>query len=340
MLKITLLPTIRDNGGIHKALEAADMSNALVVTLLAGDKLAMGHRRGHVTILNVHYSSRWRGPAIFLASILWIFWFHTYKYNKGKCQITYTHFSTFLCLSFFAEQRCFIQGLEFIGIPSALKHRLLKLFILGNYRHRSWKLFVASNTLKATLSEAGIGSVLAPVWASRFFHTSPIKPFGSRKYDICLIVRNITNKRPDLYRQIVEILPKERSIIIITPDAAISNDPAFNIAEQLYNGDSFDIKSVFCETKFLVHLSDYEGFGLPPLEAMGCGAIPLCRDSIGIRNYLYGSLEKLILPFQEILEILSDENIMANMSYLQNEVVERFLSVDDKQFVNVLNGIE
>ena len=98
-----------------------------------------------------------------------------------------------------------------------------------------------------------------------------------------------SNKRPDLYRQMVDILPKERSIIIITPDAAIINDPVFNISEQLYNGDRFDIKRVFCETKFLVHLSDYEGFGLPPLEAMGCGAIPLCRDSIGIRNYLYGS---------------------------------------------------
>ena len=339
MLKITLLPTIRDNGGVHKALEAANETDDLVVTLLAGDRLKRNQPSKHFCLLNVHYSSKWRIPSLIVASFIWLFWLQIFKYKKGNCQITYTHFSTFLCVSFLCDCRCFIQGLEWNGINSPLKKKLMKIFILGNYKFRSWTLYAASNTLKNSLeSDFGVQSILAPVWASHIFKCKKIKLFTDRKYDLCMVVRNIPNKRPDLYRKIIESIPKKNSIITITPDREIYFDSVFNSKDLLFNGTADEIKNAYCDSKFILHLSDYEGFGLPPLEAMGCGTIPLCRDSRGVRNYLYGNLEKLIMPFDEILSKLSDTSGMSDYSGYQHQVVERFLSVDDRQFIRILNS--
>ena len=82
MLKITLLPTIRDNGGVHKALEAAKETDDLVVTLLAGDRLKRNQPSKHFCLLNVHYSSKWRIPSLIVASFIWLFWLQIFKYKK------------------------------------------------------------------------------------------------------------------------------------------------------------------------------------------------------------------------------------------------------------------
>ena len=51
-----------------------------------------------------------------------------------------------------------------------------------------------------------------------------------------------------------------------------------------------EMKTLYARSNFFVHLSDHEGFGLPPLEAMGGGCLPLCRDSGGVRSYMLDDL--------------------------------------------------
>lgn len=46
-----------------------------------------------------------------------------------------------------------------------------------------------------------------------------------------------------------------------------------------------DLRKVYSSADILLHLSPYEGFGLPPLEAMACGTPCVLTDSGGVRDY-------------------------------------------------------
>jgi glycosyltransferase involved in cell wall biosynthesis len=53
-------------------------------------------------------------------------------------------------------------------------------------------------------------------------------------------------------------------------------------------------------------MSDQEGFGLPPLEAMGSGCVPICRDSGGVRAYMIGKLKESLLPLNSDIDYIID----------------------------------
>ena len=83
-----------------------------------------------------------------------------------------------------------------------------------------------------------------------------------------------------------------------------------------------------------MHLSEHEGFGLPPLEAMGAGCVPLCRDSGGVRAFMQpGELSALLLPASAGVEeiysrgraLLAEDEQLRNYSRRARDVFRKGL---------------
>jgi glycosyltransferase involved in cell wall biosynthesis len=79
-----------------------------------------------------------------------------------------------------------------------------------------------------------------------------------------------------------------------------------------YRPTDTELVGLYTRCDIFVSSSWYEGFGLPPLEAMACGAATVITDSRGIREYAVDGVNCLIVPPKKpdlladaILKILS-----------------------------------
>ena len=77
--------------------------------------------------------------------------------------------------------------------------------------------------------------------------------------------------------------------------------------------DDNDLRALYSSCTVFVYPSIYEGFGLPPLEAMACGA-PVIASNIATFQETLGSAAQLVAPndvealARSIVEILGDED--------------------------------
>lgn len=77
-----------------------------------------------------------------------------------------------------------------------------------------------------------------------------------------------------------------------------------------------ELANLYAQCDLFVSASWYEGFGLPPLEAMACGAPVVLTDSRGVREYARPGVNCLMTPPQDppalaqaILQVLSDPQL-------------------------------
>ncbi len=92
----------------------------------------------------------------------------------------------------------------------------------------------------------------------------------------------------------------------------------------------YDLKSLYSACAFFIWLSDYEGFGLPPLEAMACGA-PLITSQGSSLDEVVGSAALTIknnLDVEEIYQamkrILADEDLRQDLIKKGKEQAAKF----------------
>ncbi|MEP6717968.1 MAG: glycosyltransferase family 1 protein [bacterium] len=80
-----------------------------------------------------------------------------------------------------------------------------------------------------------------------------------------------------------------------------------------------DLRALYSSCRVFVYPSIYEGFGLPPLEAMACGA-PVITSSIPAIKETVGAAARLIAPTDvgaltaSLLQLLTDANARASYS--------------------------
>ena len=74
-----------------------------------------------------------------------------------------------------------------------------------------------------------------------------------------------------------------------------------------------DLRALYSSCRVFIYPSVYEGFGLPPLEAMACGA-PVIAGRIPSLQETLGGAARLVEPLdvdalaKSIVEVLEDEN--------------------------------
>ncbi len=198
-----------------------------------------------------------------------------------------THYSTLpvLWLAHGCRRAAFIQDLEWRFVASPMVSRILKRFILAAYR-KAELLLAANAYLQQSLIDLRIAIPrLAPIWADPFFRT-PVSA-DSRTIDIAMMLRHGKYKRADLY---FDLLARARAVglrtAVITPDDDLAAQ-AGKLADQvLLRPSRTELRALYADSKVFAHMSDHEGFGLPPLEAMAAGCVPVCRDSGGVRCYM------------------------------------------------------
>ena len=135
-----------------------------------------------------------------------------------------------------------------------------------------------------------------------------------------MVLRYGDIKRLDLYWQLLSELKRDCRLkcAAITCEDGIAGECAGKVDVCLLRPTSAEMKDLFSRSKVFVLLSEREGFGLPPLEAMGTGCVPVCRDSGGVHCYMKDNLVDNLFPLdapmatlaKRILELVSDSDLL------------------------------
>ena len=208
-----------------------------------------------------------------------------------------SHYVTYALAPFVAGERLwfFVQDLEWTFVPPRLRG-LLRRFILATLTRG--RTLAANSYLAASLVRHRVPvAATIPIWASPIFSGVTDR---HRDIDIVLVMRRGAHKRIDLARCVLALRRQHHPHVrmaVITPNdefaEMVLDDPG---VELLLRPEPEEMRALYERTRVFLLLSEHEGFGLPPLEAMGSGCVPLCRDAGGVRAYMRGVLENNLLP--------------------------------------------
>ena len=140
-----------------------------------------------------------------------------------------------------------------------------------------------------------------------------------------------------------KLITSHQSLIttfIIAGRAGWKNESVFQLVKDLHLEDKVkfigyvedeDLPYLYNACQLSVYLSSYEGFGLPPLEALSCGAKVLVGDNSSLKETIDEKyrveLNNLNTIVEKIIEILKDKTIVFNKKYSWNSSAEKFLKI-------------
>jgi glycosyltransferase involved in cell wall biosynthesis len=319
-----VLPSLKVSGGVMEGLRLA---RDLKPSLDHVSVLAMWRSERSVTDEDVECSSlsSWKTGLVLalpqLFGMMVLFWLHTRKHRKTAW--IFTHYATLpLALLVPRRQRfVFVQGLEWEFIRRSWLSSALKNIIFYVYRRST--LIAANPYLFQALQQQGLSPQgQAPIWADPVFGSG----FATeRDIDVLMILRKGDTKRLDLYMEALDhfknVAPSLRLEAVTTEDEIqpLVHD-LVNVCHIRPNREA--IHRLYARSKVFLLLSEHEGFALPPLEAMGSGCVPICRDAGGPRAYMSGALMQGLVPLDKDIKTICQQVI----SLLQNPVELEILS--------------
>jgi glycosyltransferase involved in cell wall biosynthesis len=326
-----VVPALKVSGGTREALRlggqlSAHGTQVLVLSLWRADDPMP-------TTLPVELLSNW--PAIAARAALQWPWLALRFARRVRSQrFLFTHYSTLplsLCVPR-ARRFFFVQDLEWKFIHNGVLSHLVRAMILFFYRRGS--LVSANDYLTDSLRELGLPPALqAPIWADADWLTPDTDT--PRDIDFVMMLRKGAHKRLHDYHRFIELARgsgRELRLAVISPDAELIAAVRDRVSVSLLRPALGQMRSLYQRTRCFVHLSEHEGFGLPPLEAMAAGCVPLCRDSGGVRAFMAApELAGLLLPaqtdvaqfFQRACELLEDPAQLRDYSARAREVFRR-----------------
>jgi glycosyltransferase involved in cell wall biosynthesis len=229
--------------------------------------------------------------------------------KRKRCdeQWFFTHYAALpLALCVPRDKRIFlVQGVEWDFVRNKFISAMLRKLILAFYRNG--RIVTTNQYLSRKMNESGLTvSAELQIWANESFY---IESDVARDIDIVMVLRSGDTKRLDLYREFIRINNVRNNrwnIAVITPDDDINAFIKPLVSECYVRPSIVQMATIYARSKIFLMLSEHEGFGLPPLEAMGAGCVPICRDSGGIRTYMTGELANLVVPLEWDLSKIID----------------------------------
>lgn len=302
---VIIVPSFKVSGGIREVLklssELSEHGCANILLSLWNSPHAMNTQHVEVEHLST-WPPRLRHaiiefPVLFYRFARW----RRKKYRYSKVFV-FTHYSTLpLALLVPRHQRFFfVQDLEWNFVSNRLMSQFLRIIVLGIYR--SGRIISANAYLSERLTNEDVSVALeAPIWANENF----VAPDAlERDIDFVMVLRKGDHKRLDLYLRFIALAStKKMRVAVITPESSIADQIRDQVSKVLLRPDHSQMRDLYTRSSCFIHLSEHEGFGLPPLEAMGAGCVPVCRDSGGVRAYMRnGPCADLLLPLSMPLE--------------------------------------
>jgi glycosyltransferase involved in cell wall biosynthesis len=324
------LPSLRISGGVSEALRFAnDLKKCFPIVdviCLWRAKNASDNQGIPIRYLtNFSANLFWATPQLF---VIFLNFLNYLLAVKSKSHIwVFTHYSTVpLALLVPRSKRWFfVQDLEWKFIKNNFLSYLLKIIILSVYRRSN--IICANKYLDVELSILGVSPVgSAPIWADSFFYKD-LDENVSREIDVLMILRKGAHKRLDLYVLAVKYFKLHYPhvhVVAISTDDDIVCDINDNVDACYIRPDRSIMKKLYSNSKVFLLLSEHEGFGLPPLESMGSGCVPVCRDSGGPRSYMTGGLRHCILSNDKSVSDICDTvfNLILDTSRLTSLSLE------------------
>lgn len=254
--------------------------------------------------------------------------------------IVFSHYSTFPLAVLTPRSRrwFFVQDTEWNFVPPGAYRAIVKRFILLNLRRG--RVLTTNAYLSGAMHDEHVRvAARVPIWIDpRFVGRADRR----RDFDLVLVLRHGAHKRADLGVQAVDrcraIDPALR-LAIITPDDVFADTVRDKVALCLLRPTLEQMRDIYERTHVFLLLSEHEGFGLPPLEAMASGCVPVCRAAGGVASYMTGELQALVLPLDrtvaEVLDtataLLKDPGRLSGLSTLSSEVVRQGLAELDQR---------
>lgn len=304
MSAVIVVPSLKISGGNREALRLTSELNrdghAASVLALWVSPHAMA------STVPVAYLSSWPPraaralgelPILIYRFARW--WLYT---ERRSSSVVFTHYAT-LPLAMFVPRRqrfFFVQDLEwnFLGIGPL--SRLLRFIVLGIYR--TGRIISANAYLSERLTDEGLDVALeAPIWADADFL---VPDAAEQDVDFAMVLRKGDHKRLDLYLHFIALARvRQLRMAVITPEDDIAKQVRDQVDTVLLRPQHVQMRDLYARSTCFIHLSEHEGFGLPPLESMGAGCTPICRDSGGVRAFMRdGPCADLLLPLSMSLE--------------------------------------
>lgn len=306
-MSITIVvPSLKISGGIREALRlSSELSqDGLVSVVLSLWKSPHSMK----SVGSVEHLSNWAPrvvSALFQLPVL-IYRFSRWRQQRARnmSAVVFTHYATLpmACLVPRSRRFFFVQDLEWNFVGNGLLSSVLRWFVLWIYR--SGQIISANAYLSRRLTEEGLRVALqVPIWADSAFLSSDATVID---IDFAMVLRKGDHKRLDLYLHFIELAKAHGlRVAAITPEEEIAHKVRDEVTEVLLRADLLTMRALYARTACFIHLSDHEGFGLPPLEAMGAGCIPICRDSGGVRAFMLdGPAANLLMPLEMSVEEL------------------------------------
>jgi len=306
-----VLPALKVSGGIGEALKLGRDLQAFSadVNVLTFWKISQSVS---VFGLKVQSLSSW-APRMVLAPfqmpwLLWRFWKLSRQPAMSQTIWIFTHYVT-LPMALIVPRRnrwFFVQDLEWTFVGNGLLAGFLKWSLLAVYQRS--QLLAANQYLHQALLQEQLAPVgVAAIWADPDFAQSDNKEV--RDIDVLMVLRKGAHKRLDLYLEAIDYLQRARPDIcltIITTEESIGAEVRPLVNECYVRPNRAQMKFLYARSKTFLLLSEHEGFALPPLEAMGAGCVPICRDSGGPQAYMIEELSSCLIPRSLSLDKVCD----------------------------------
>ena len=193
------------------------------------------------------------------------------------------------------------------------------------------------NYIKFTVSEwvkqktGGWGYILHPPLDESFFR--PITEKKEKVFTVIYVYRRSRRKGPELFESIVSShkLKDVRFWIV-------GEKPSLETPNLQYLGvkKTEELIKLYERSHLLLNTSHFEGFGLPPLEAMARGTPPVLTDSGGVREYAVHNYNAIIAntvkEFEEAILRLKHDTDFYN--YLKKNGIETSKGFTKQNFIN------
>ena len=325
---LVILPSLRISGGVQEALRLATAvaKRGVHVRLLVLWK----HRHESPTLdLPVDYlsdfpprkSRAFREFLILLARYRHYIRRWRHEPSNSAVSMMLTHFSTFplAWLTPRSVRRlCFLQDLEWKFVPKGLLRAAVRGMIL--WISRRSHVITSNAFVSEEYAKLGVKAFAqASTWAEPFWFNSAAA--HQRTVDVVMLLRQGAVKRLDLSITLLQAIQRRTELrcVVVTPDTEVYEQVKEGATAALLRPTNDDLKALFGKSKVFVLLSETEGFGLPPLEAMGSGCVPVCRDSGGVRCYMDGMFKANLLPLQMTIDevLLHVQRLVTDKAHLE-----------------------
>jgi glycosyltransferase involved in cell wall biosynthesis len=258
----------------------------------------------------------------------------------------YTTFFLGWMLKFFKGKKhvYFIQGYEpdFFDLKQSFSNRIKSNFAKLTYVIKPDLRITISQFIKNKIGKNDL-IIINDGIDPKIFRKNIDKERSSSEMVICTIALDIKRKGFYDFIKAIEILKSKRNdfkILLFSSQHDIKLDLSFPYSI-IFPSNDLEIVECLQKCDIFVSASHLEGFGLPGLEAMGCGAALVTSNSGGVTQYAVNEVNSLVFDVEDVdALVVALERLLDNPSLYDNIVQEGILTAEKFTWENMCQNFE